>query len=328
MPQRLPNGDQPLRRRGQPVPGGEPLPRRGEAFAQPSGPFPGRGEPTADGSGLLPRRTTRSRRPGRHRSPHRLTVASDAPVLVIAVPGAAAADAEGIADQVAAIAGESCPGVEIRVGYLDGSVRTLAEAVDFGGARASTDQPRAVVVPLLAAPHPEIDARLAVLLRNVSDSVMLGAHLGPHPLVAEALHSRLAETGLARQSRSRGLSIAALTRGVLVLADRGDEAVEAAGVAAVLLASRVAVPTAPASLGDPAGITSAVSRLGEAGAGTPVIAPCLIGPETPGDELAAVATALDAPCAPPLGAHQAVGQLVAVRYGAALAGLSAASSTG
>jgi hypothetical protein len=39
------------------------------------------------------------------------------------------------------------------------------------------------------------------------------------------------------------------------------------------------------------------------------------------DDLSA---ALGAPCAPTIGAHQAIGQLVAIRYGAALASLSLA----
>src|SRR5258708_28381992 len=52
------------------------------------------------------------------------------------------------------------------------------------------------------------------------------SHLGPHPLLAEALHTRLAEAGLARAGRAAGLSIVTSTNGVLVLADRGEEAVD------------------------------------------------------------------------------------------------------
>jgi hypothetical protein len=240
---------------------------------------------------------------------------------VIAVPGSAAGDLR-VVEEIAATAETSCPGVEIRVGFVEGAEHSLAAALSFDAEAAREHPLDGVVVPLLAGPHPRIDAALAGAAESAAGEVMVGAHLGPHPLIAEALHARLAEAGLARGSRSRGLSIATSTFGVLVLADRGDDAVKTAGVAAVLLASRLAMPAAPASIDDPAGIDAALARLREAGAQRPVIAPCLIGPETPEHELQAISAAIGAPCAPPLGAHAAVGQLVAVRYGAALTRLT------
>jgi hypothetical protein len=253
-------------------------------------------------------------------------VASDAPALVLAVPGAAAGDSIRAVEEIAATAETSCPGVEIRIGFLDGAEHTLADNLHFD-AEPPPDVPlNGVIVPLLAGPHPAIDPALARAAGGAVGQVMLGAHLGPHPLLAEALHVRLAEAGLARGSRSRGLSIATSTYGVLVLADRGEEAVKAAGVAAVLLASRLAMPAAPASIDDPAGIDAALARLHEAGAERPVIAPCLIGPETALQELEVVSNAIGAPCAAPLGAHPAVGQLVAIRYGAALTRLATVGS--
>jgi sirohydrochlorin ferrochelatase len=261
-------------------------------------------------------------RAGRHRSPHRLSVASDAPALVLAVPGSAAGDYVMAVEEIAAIVETSCPGVEIRVGFLEGDAHRLSDSLSFDTEPTGDHPLNGVIVPLLAGPHPELDAALTRAADEAAGHVMLGAHLGPHPLIAEALHARLAEAGLARESRSRGLSISTSTYGVLVLADRGDDAVKTAGVAAVLLASRLAMPAAPASIDDPAGIDSALARLRETGAGRPVIAPCLIGPETPRRDLEAVSAAVGAPCAAPLGAHAAMGQLVAIRYGAALARLS------
>jgi hypothetical protein len=154
---------------------------------------------------------------------------------------------------------------------------------------------------------------------------MLAPHLGPHPLLAGALHDRLSEVGLARASRARGLNIAAGANGVLVIADRGPQSVSDAGVTAVLLAARLAVPVVPASLGDPDSVAGALERLREAGANHPAIAPCVIGPETDPDELTQLSAAIDAPCAAPLGSHEAVAQLVAVRYGEALARISVPS---
>jgi sirohydrochlorin ferrochelatase len=331
QPQPLPRRGDPLPRRGDPLPQrgnplpqrGDPLPQRGEPLPQRAESLPQRGE-SADSVQPLPRRT-RSRPPGRHRSPHRLSVASDAPALVLAVPGTAAADATGIGPTVASIAELSCPGVDIRVGYLDGAESRLSDCLGSGEPDAGEhDQFPCVIVPLLLSPNPRIDPALKRAAAVPGIHAVLAAHLGPHPLVAEALHARLAEAGLARHARAVGLSIAADNRGIVVLADTGEEAVSAAAVAAVLLASRLSVPVVPASLGDPASIVNAVDRLSQSGAQRPVLAPCLIGPELSAAVLDDLSAALAAPCAPMLGAHQAIGQLVAIRYGAALASLSLA----
>jgi len=114
----------------------------------------------------------------------------------------------------------------------------------------------------------------------------------------------------------------------VVLADRGDAAIKAAGITAVLLAARLAAPAVPASLGDQQGIISALTRLRDAGVSRPAIAPCVIGPETDPGEIAAVAASTGVPCSQPLNTHPAVGQLVAMRYGAALADLRMAGSPG
>ncbi len=82
-----------------------------------------------------------------------------------------------------------------------------------------------------------------------------------------------------------------------------------------------------ASIDDPQGIATAVEQLHAMGASRVAIAPCLIGPETDPRELDAVSAAIGALAAPPLGAHPAIGQLVAMRYGAALAGLRPADSS-
>ena len=300
----------------------QPLPQRSDPLPQRSDPLPQRGQP-------LPRRTMRTRPAGRHRSPHRLTVPSDAPSLVLAVPGAATAATAELAAEIAAAARLSCPGVDVRIGFLTGDTQRLDDALKFPDASPDGElELRAVVVPVLAGPHPALDAALAAATDRTAEPVMLASHLGPHPLLAEALHARLADAGLARAGRARGLSIITGVNGVLVLADRGDEATKAASVTAVLLAARLAVPAAPASLGDPQSVTAALERLREADASRPVIAPCLIGLESPAREIEDIASRLGAPRAPPLGAHPAIGQLVAIRYGAALARLAMAGSAG
>lgn len=277
----------------------------------------------------LPRRTGGRRLPpGRHRSPHRLTLPPDAPALVLAVPGSASAPSAQIVAQIAESAGESCSGAQVRVGYLEGSTQSLAQALLFDEAPRSATALQGVVVPLLAGPHPVCDPAIEDIISQAAAPLLLAAQLGPHPLMAEALHARLAEAGLARESRARGLSIVAAANGVLVLADRGEEAVQAAAVSAVLLAGRLAAPTAAASLGDQASIESGLARLRDAGVSKPAFAPCVIGPESDPAELTDLAGSLGALCSKPLGAHPTVAQLVAMRYGAALAGLRLAGSAG
>ena len=298
---------------------------------------------------------------------------------MLAVPGASTHAYAELADQIAEATAESCPGVEIRIGFLDGSSDLLMDllaaepaeqsdpvmpaapsepergdgshrangthrpghshrsahsspehsappsAETRGGVNGTGIVPQAVIVPLLAGAHPEFDRRVATILSQVPMQVMLAPHLGPHPLLAGALHDRLSEVGLARASRARGLNISIGSNGVLVIADRGPQAVADAGVTAVLLAARLAVPVVPASLGDIDSLRAAIERLAEAGASHPAIAPCVIGPETNPEELTHLSSALDAPCAAPLGAHPAVAQLVAVRYGEALARMSTVS---
>ncbi len=312
----------PLPRRFTPASGSSPesgLPRRFPAASgssQESG-LPRRSPGGSDNEpgASLPRRNSgaRPRRVGRHRSLHRISVASDAPALVLAVPGRGESAAD-LARHVAATAAESCPGVDIRIGYLNGITETLAEALapDPSNSQANgrlDHAPHAVVVPLLAGPHPAVDPVVAAAIASARAPVMLAAALGPHPLLAGALHDRLYEVGLARANRARGLNITAGATGILVVADRGPQAIGDAGVTTVLLASRLAIP----------------ARLREAGATHLAIAPCVIGPETDPEEFAALSAALGAPCSAPLGGHPAVAQLVAVRYGEALARIAVAS---
>jgi hypothetical protein len=91
-----------------------------------------------------------------------------------------------------------------------------------------------------------------------------------------------------------------------------------AGTVAVLLAARLAVPVAAASLNDATTVRDAANRLMDAGVSGLALSPCVIGPEIGALDLGALAEAVGMRTARPLGAQTAVGQLAAVRYGAAL----------
>ncbi len=280
-------------------------------------------------------RTARRRPSGRHRSPDRLSVPSNAPALVLAVPGAACDASDGISTKIVTFASGSCPGVVVRAGYLEGAEANLAtvlRTLRLGGDAV----PAAVVVPMLTGPHPLAEAALAKAVAEAGVPVVLTGPLGPHPLLGEALHTRLAEAGLARAGRMREISIAAAAaaEGVIVAAASGGygagggaaggndpgipAGVQEAGIVAVLLAARLAAPVVPAALGHAASLREAVARLRDARAATLALAPCVVGPETTPEELAAAAAETGARCALPLGAHPAIGQLAAIRYGAAL----------
>lgn len=274
-------------------------------------------------------------------------------MLVLAATGSASQANQELVGSVAESAAMSCPGVTITIGYLGAPADTPATATTttstastlatadpqpstltdaLSAALASASDPGdgwatcAVVVPLLAGPHPvfdaQIDAALGQASSRTSGEIMLAGHLGPHPLLAGALHERLSQAGLARAGRALGLNVSHGANGVLVVAVGGAQAVSDAGLTAVLLAARLAVPAAPAALEDQASIDAAVSRLREAGATRLAVAPCVIGPETGLVEFERLASALGAQMSGPLGAHPAIAQLVAIRYGEALARIS------
>jgi hypothetical protein len=271
-----------------------------------------------DPAAVLPVRTSRYRRSGRHSSPHQLSLPSDTPALVIAVPGSARPESEEIAERVADMAAASCHGAEIRIGFLRGNKdhldEVLADLVSQEGSLAG------VVVPLTPFPNPEVDQAISESVAAAEAPLLIAEPLGPHPLLAEALHARLADVGLARAARVGRISIVTeiAADGVIVGAVGGEEAVQAAEVVAVLLASRLTTPVAAASLTDPGSIKEAATRLHQA-VPRVALAPCMVGPELTSGTLEAIAALTTTDCAPPLGSHPAVGKLVAIRYGAALA---------
>ncbi len=262
---------------------------------------------------------------------------------MLAVPAAQSAASEAIATGIADVASSLCPGAVIQAGYADGGRASLAavlgsivaarpggsEAASWdgaaldGGDAAGPDELSpyaAVVVPLAITPDPGRDAWIRQTVAEAGPSVVSTDQLGPHPLLAGALHDRLTETGRVGQRRIAGLSLVKLEVGVLVVAAGGEDARQTAETAAVLLTARLGVPVAAVCLDSKAGLDHGVAALRGAGASHLVMAPYLIGPEAGPGELAGAAAAVGAECAPVIGAHPAIGQLVTMRYGTALLG--------
>ncbi len=260
----------------------------------------------------------------------------DAPALVLAVPGTPSAATRSLAEEVVSIARSELPGLDARIGYLDGDgdeFPTLTSVLAHAGeqrtaryeqARAAgmdvkePDGPVGVVVPLLAGPD-------GSLLRQVRQAVMesrVGAELtdvlGPHPLLAEALHVRLSEAGLARADRARLFTVATAADGIVLATVGGDEAVQAAGITGMLLAARLAVPVMAAALDEDGSIASVAEQLRSSGSQQLALAPYLIGPEIDAGLLDAAAKEVDCATAEALGAYPAVGKLVLSKYTTAL----------
>ncbi|MFB7380997.1 hypothetical protein ACFC26_03725 [Kitasatospora purpeofusca] len=272
----------------------------------------------------LPVRTPGSRARGRHRRPERPEIPAGSPALLLAVPAAAGPESRSVVEELLSIVRSEQNGVLTAAGYLptggtDGqqtggteAERTVAELLTEA---AEAGLPTPVVVPLVPGPHgflAELHALAAEYGAQVTDT------LGPHPLLAEAVHVRLSEAGLARADRARLFAIATAADGVVLTTVGGQPAADAAGITGMLLAARLAVPVVAAALDIPGSVAEAVAHLKEMGAQNPALAPLVIGPEADAELLAAAAEESGCPSAAPLGAYQAVGQLVASTYLAAL----------
>ncbi|MEU5892093.1 hypothetical protein ABZ835_35465 [Streptomyces sp. NPDC047461] len=284
----------------------------------------------------LPVRMPRPRQPGRHRRPEPLAAPEGAPALVLAVPGTPSAATRSLAEEVVSIARSELPGLDARIGYLDGDdaefptlqsvlTHTAQErTARYEQARAAgvdvkePEGPVAVVVPLLAGPD---SALLRVVRQAVMDSRVaadLTDVLGPHPLLAEALHVRLSEAGLARADRARLFTVATAADGIILASVGGDEAVQAAGITGMLLAARLAVPVMAAALDQEGSIASVADQLRGSGSQNLALAPYLIGPEIDPGLIGEAAKEAGCAAAEALGPYPAIGKLALAKYTTAL----------
>ncbi|MFF2921112.1 sirohydrochlorin chelatase [Streptomyces celluloflavus] len=273
----------------------------------------------------------RARQSGRHRRPEPLAAPEGAPALVLAVPGTPTPAARELAEDVSSIARSELPGLDARIGYVDGGSNefpsleaVLAHAAAEYRARAGHDGqparpgPAPVVVPLLAGPDSGLLRRIRQAMMNSGSGAELTDVLGPHPLLAEALHVRLSEAGLARADRARLFTVTTAADGIILATVGGEEAVQAAGITGMLLSARLAVPVLAAALDEEGAIFRTAEQLRTSGSQQLALAPYLIGPEIADGLLGAAAAEAGCPSAEALGAYGAVGRLVLSNYAAAL----------
>ncbi|MDJ0342954.1 hypothetical protein QMK19_17785 [Streptomyces sp. H10-C2] len=269
----------------------------------------------------LPVRMPRPRQPGRHRRPEPLTAPEGAPVLVLAVPGTPTPAVRSLAEEVMSIARSELSGLDPRIGYLDGDnaeYPTLEAVLTQAASERADDSPAAVVVPLLAGPDASVVRRIRQAVTDSRAGAEVTDVLGPHPLLAEALHVRLSEAGLARADRARLFTVATAADGIILATVGGEEAVQAAGVTGVLLSARLAVPVMAAALDMDGSIARAADQLRSSGSANLALAPCLIGPEVAAQLLLSAAEEAGCSGADALGPYPAVGKLVAAKYTTAL----------
>lgn len=240
---------------------------------------------------------------------------------MVAVP-AAAGVIDPVDTQIPAAMSESYPGLTVRIGQVGGAGDDLGAVLsDIAASRQGSTPPGippAVVAPLITGPHPEFSALLRSTVNACGVPAAVTDALGPHPQLAQALHERLAEAGLARRDRVRMVGLVTAADGVIVATVGGAEAVRAADMTSVLLASRLAVPVVPASLDGTLPLDTVADRMRASGASRIALAPCLIGPEADLDRMAEQAERARLEPAAPMGVHPAIGRLLALRYEMAL----------
>ncbi|MFJ8074149.1 sirohydrochlorin chelatase [Streptomyces sp. NPDC096176] len=284
----------------------------------------------------LPVRMPRPRQSGRHRRPEPVAAPEGAPALVLAVPGAPTPTTRSLAEEVISIARSELPGLEVGIGYLDGDgaeYPTLETVLAHTAGRrneryeiakaagrdvAEPEGPAAVVVPLLAGPDNALMRRIRQAVMDSRAAAELTDVLGPHPLLAEAVHVRLSEAGLARADRARLFTVATAADGIILATVGGEEAVQAAGITGMLLAARLAVPVMAAAIDEPGSVAAIAEQLRGSGSVQLALAPYLVGPELPAGLLDAAAKEAGCAAAEALGAYPAIGKLVLSQYTTAL----------
>ncbi len=291
MPARNPNGGQP----GDDLPGRQVMPSRQPVMRPP-------------------------RPAGRHRRPVPASLPQSAPALVLAVPGSDVDLTAGPVGELAAVLRVDNPAVDVRAARIDGGGRSdpsdLRAILTDAAARRPAGAPCAVVVPLIATPNPPVTRRLREAIGASGVNAVVTGFINSNALIAEVLHIRLAEAGLARADRVRLFSIVTAADGILIATVGGPDSAAAANVTSVLLAARLALPVITASLDSPPSVQEGAMRLKEMGVNRLAIAPCIIGPEASRSDMDAMA--VGAECAAPLGAHSNIAKLAAMAYGQAI----------
>ncbi|MEU7646229.1 sirohydrochlorin chelatase [Streptomyces huasconensis] len=242
-------------------------------------------------------------RHGSHQNPH------PRPTLVLVPHGSRDPRALATVTALAQRIREQRPGLDVRLGHIELNEPLLTETL------AAQQGGRAVLVPLLLSRGQHVKRDIPAAAADAPHlATRVAAPLGPHPMLAAALHSRLVEAGWP----ARPLSASARRRHAVVLAAAGSRDPQSAadtGRAAKLLADRLGVPVVPAYAAPTDAcartVPEALAALAAEGRTRTAVAAYFTAPGRFATQSASVAPWI---AAPPLGAHPTLARLVLHRY--------------
>ncbi|RFU83298.1 sirohydrochlorin chelatase [Streptomyces triticagri] len=197
------------------------------------------------------------------------------------------------------------PGLPVRLGHIELNAPLLGDTLDD---LTSEPERPAVLVPLLLGRGHHVKRDLPAAAAACRLDIRVAAPLGPHPLLVEALHERLTESGWpagAEFRRSAGVVLAAA-------GSRDPDGRTDTERTAGALAARLGVPVraAYASAAGPS-VSSAIRTLAARGRGRVAVASYFT---APGRFAAQAAEAAPWIVSAPLGAHPAVARLLLDHY--------------
>ncbi|MEV0121468.1 CbiX/SirB N-terminal domain-containing protein [Streptomyces sp. NPDC050703] len=232
-----------------------------------------------------------------------------APTLVLVAHGSRDPRALATVTALAERVREQRPGLAVRLGHIELNEPLLTDTL------AAQPSGRAVLVPLLLGRGRHVKRDLPAAAAGAPHlDVGAAAPLGPHPLLAEALHTRLVEAGWP----PRPLGTAARRRHAVVLAAAGSRDPESAAdteAAAALLAERLGVPVVAAYAAPTAAcartVPEAIGALAGRGRTRTAVAAYFTAPGRFATQSADAAPWI---AAAPLGAHPSLARLVLHRY--------------
>ncbi|MFI5083965.1 MAG: hypothetical protein ACHQCE_23095, partial [Streptosporangiales bacterium] len=217
---------------------------------------------------------------GRHRRAMPASLPEGAPALVLAVPNVGEDGLTGSTADIATVLRVDNPALDVRTARIDhggrGDPSGIRAVLADAAARRPAGAPSAVVVPQVVTPHPASFRELREAIVASGANARIGEVYNTNALLAEALHHRLADAGLARADRVRMFSITTSADGIILATVGGEEAVGTASVTAFLLAARLALPVVAASLDAKPTIEEAAAQLEGMGVTRIALAPCLI----------------------------------------------------
>jgi len=262
---------------------------------------------------------------GRHRRPVPANLPEGTPALILAVPAGASDALEGVTAEIATVLRVDNPALDVRTARIDsggrGDPTGIRAVLADAAARRPAGLPSAVVVPQLVGPFPACTRALREAIMASGANARVGEVFNTNAKLAEALHHRLADAGLARADRVRMFSITTSADGIILPTVGGEEAVGTAAVTAFLLSARLALPVLAAALDAKPSIEDAAAQLAAMGVTRIALAPYVIGPEADPVAIEGAAAAIGAKCAAPLGAHSNVIKLISQAYGQVLSQL-------